>query len=166
MVAMESSTALSAERLRVLLCVPVLVLLTLVPIASGAARHPATERLRDEINRVRAHYGLPAVRLDGRLHGAARRLSGEMASTGVLDHTSPDGSTLTDRLVAAGWHGSMAGEDIAVAPRPAEVVRMWLASPPHRAILLSRGYRSIGLGIAAGRFRGHTMLFFTADFAG
>ena len=163
---MESSTALTAERLRVLFCVPVLVLLTLVPVASGAARRPAAEILRQEINRVRAHHGLPAVQLDGRLHGAARRLSGEMASTGVLDHTSPDGSTLADRLAAAGWHGSSAGEDIAVAPRPADVVGMWLASPPHRAILLSSAYRTIGLGIAAGRFRGRTMLFVTADFGG
>ena len=163
---MESSTALTAGRLRVLLCVPVLLLLTLVPVASGAARRPAAELLRQEINRVRALHGLPAVQLDGKLHGAARRLSSEMASTGVLNHTSPDGSTFADRLAAAGWHGSTAGEDIAVAPRPAAVVRMWLASPPHRAILLSGDYRTIGLGIAAGTFKGRTMLFVTADFAG
>jgi uncharacterized protein YkwD len=38
---------------------------------------------------------------------------------------------------------------------------MWLASPPHRAILLDRSFNRIGIGVAGGTTR-----LVTADFAG
>ena len=163
--AMESSTALSAERLCVLLLAPLLVLLTLVPAASASSRRSTADLLRLEVNRVRAEHGLPGVSLSSTLDSAARRHSDEMAGNGVLTHRSPDGSSMAQRLARVGWRGHAAGENIAVARRAEAVVRLWLESPPHRAILLSDTYDSIGIGISSGTYHGHAMQFVTADFA-
>jgi uncharacterized protein YkwD len=52
---------------------------------------------------------------------------------------------------AAGFRGSNVGEAIAYGcgsfATPASVVRQWLRSPPHRAILLS-GRSRVGIGIS------------------
>jgi uncharacterized protein YkwD len=46
-------------------------------------------------------------------------------------------------------------------------VKMWLASPGHRANLLRPGYDRIGLGLGAGSFHGIAgATVVTADFAG
>jgi len=47
------------------------------------------------------------------------------------------------------------------------IVGMWLASPSHRAVLLRRGFRLVGLGVARGPFKGGSAcVVVTADFAG
>jgi uncharacterized protein YkwD len=47
------------------------------------------------------------------------------------------------------------------------IVRMWLASPPHRSTLLRRGFRYVGVGVAVGSFAGFGgASVATADFAG
>ena len=63
------------------------------------------------------------------------------------------------------------GENIAwggaALAEPAAIVRMWMHSPPHRANILSRRFREIGIGVAVGvplrgaRYRGAT---YTTDF--
>jgi len=35
------------------------------------------------------------------------------------------------------------------------IVQMWLASPPHRATLLNRTFRRVGVGVAIGSFGGY-----------
>ena len=59
------------------------------------------------------------------------------------------------------------GETIAMATRCSarKVVRMWLNSPPHRAVLLSRGFRRIGVGRRKGRLGARPACVVTADFA-
>jgi uncharacterized protein YkwD len=47
---------------------------------------------------------------------------------------------------------------------PAEVVRMWLDSPGHRANLLSRKFRVVGVGVASDNDCTTTVL--TTDFGG
>ena len=47
------------------------------------------------------------------------------------------------------------------------VVDRWLASPPHRAVMLRPGFRRVGIGIVFGTFVGHGNAgVVTADFAG
>jgi uncharacterized protein YkwD len=51
----------------------------------------------------------------------------------------------------------------ALAP---SVVQRWLASPPHRALLLSPSFDRIGIGVAHGRFLGlDGAAVWTADLA-
>ena len=71
-----------------------------------------------------------------------------MARRNYFGHVSPDGMSPLRRARAAGWHGGV-GEAIAWGcgslSGAAATVRAWMASPPHRAILLGRG-RAVGIG--------------------
>jgi uncharacterized protein YkwD len=74
------------------------------------------------------------------------------------------------RMLRFGANGPRLGEDLAwtVLPdAPSRVVRMWLASAPHRAVLLTPGYRRVGIGVAVGPYMGNDRAtVVTADFEG
>ena len=73
------------------------------------------------------------------------------------------------RALAQQARGPVYGEDLAwgTAVTAQWVVNRWLASPRHRAVMLRRGFRRIGIGIAFGTFAGHGgAAVVTADFAG
>jgi uncharacterized protein YkwD len=124
----------------------------------------AERTLLTAINSQRAAAGVPPLRASVSLTSAATWQSQVLAGAGYLDHTSPDGSTLIDRLTRARWHGTTAGEDLAVAPTPSDAVSMWMASPGHRENLLRPSFRTVGLGLARGAWQGSTALYVTADF--
>lgn len=102
----------------------------------------------------RRDAGLVQYRPDSRLMALARQRSQEMAATGLFSHRTPDGGSVFDRLTARRitWYG--AGEIIAwnTAPDGDTSARMalgaWLRSSGHRAILRSRDYNYIGVGLA------------------
>jgi uncharacterized protein YkwD len=121
--------------------------------------------LLSAINSARAAAGVPPLRASVPLTSAANWQSKALARAGYLDHTSPDGSTLIDRLARVRWHGVAAGEDLAVAGAPGDAVAMWLASPGHRENLLRPSFKTVGLGLARGVWNGREALYVTADFA-
>jgi uncharacterized protein YkwD len=135
--------------------------------AAKPARHlsSAERSLLSAINSARAGAGVAPLRVSGPLTDAANWQSMVLARAGYLDHTSPDGSTLVDRLVRVRWKGTAAGEDLAVAPDPASAVAMWMQSPGHRENLLRASFRTVGLGLARGAWNGRPALYVTADFA-
>ena len=55
------------------------------------------------INKVRANHGLRPIVVSTRLHLAARRHSHDMLWRGYFAHTSPTGSTLTQRVMTSGF---------------------------------------------------------------
>jgi uncharacterized protein YkwD len=75
----------------------------------------AEQTLLVAINSARAAAGVPPLRATPALTNAATWQSQVLAQAGILDHTSPDGSTLIDRLTRVRWHGTAAGEDLATA---------------------------------------------------
>ncbi|MEA2249689.1 MAG: hypothetical protein QOH46_4218 [Solirubrobacteraceae bacterium] len=106
------------------------------------------------VNTERTTRGLPALRQAARLRLAAARYSREMVARQFFDHVSPSGSTLTSRVRRAGYRGGTLGENIGwgtgALATPVEIVRAWMASPPHRAVILNRRYREGGVGVASG----------------
>jgi uncharacterized protein YkwD len=149
------------------------LLIALAALGAGSAeaaqplhRMSSTERsLLIAINSARAAAGVAPLHASAPLNSAAVWQSEALARAGILDHTSPDGSTLTDRLARVRWHGSSAGEDLAVASSPASAISMWMQSPGHRENLLRASFRSIGIGLARGAWNGRSALYVTADFA-
>ena len=113
--------------------------------ASRAATRRAAVRL---INRERARYGRRGLASNRRLARAAARHAADMARRHYFGHVSPGGMSPLARVRAAGWRGGV-GEAIAWGcgslSGAAATVRAWMASPPHRAILLSRR-RAVGIG--------------------
>jgi uncharacterized protein YkwD len=81
-----------------------------------------------------------------------------MVQRRYFGHVSPDGHDVTDRVRRTGYLAGggdwVLGEDIgwgtAELGTPAAIVQSWMSSPPHRAIVLSRRFHEVGVGIARG----------------
>jgi uncharacterized protein YkwD len=75
-----------------------------------------------------------------------------MARRGGLDHASEDGSGPSDRLRRAGLVYRIVGENLqmsrAVDDPVAAAIEGWLASAPHREVMLGRDFRGTGVGAA------------------
>ena len=85
----------------------------------------------------------------------------------LMTHYSSSGATWLTRLRSFGFHGNWAGENLGVGLwSPRRMLRSWIASAPHRANLLGRHYRWIGIGISRGIWSGHAAYYVTNDFGG
>lgn len=120
------------------------------------------------VNRIRSHHGLRKLRASRTLAHAASDHTGDMLSADYLSHDSRDGTSMATRVrryTGARW----VGENIAVTSCrrgvARRVVRMWMASPSHRAVLLSPKSRRIGVGRERGRLGTAAYSVFTVDFA-
>ena len=136
------------------------------PAAGAQARTLSSSEasLLQTMNSVRTSKHLVPLRLDLRLLRAARGHSTDMMHRQYFAH-----GAVADRVLAEGAHGPVFGEDLAwgTGATAQWVVNRWLASPPHRAVLLRPGFRRVGIGISFGTFAGHGgAVVFTADFAG
>jgi len=129
---------------------------TLKPTAGDAARvHHATLCL---LNRQRASRGLPRLREQRSLTGAARRYARLMVRRRFFDHVSPGGSTMAERIKRTNYlddtRGWSLGENLAWGSRsratPVQIVAAWMHSAGHRRNILDGGFREIGIGIALG----------------
>jgi uncharacterized protein YkwD len=150
-----------------------LALALTAPLARGRThRSPAAvdrvERsVLRRINSYRHHHGLRAVRLDKRMNAGAYQHSRSMALRGYFAHASADGSAW-DARARRYSRARYVGEVIcwtrstSSAHQARLVVRTWIHSAPHRAVLLKRGFTRIGIA----RMRGGPWTYFTADFAG
>ncbi len=148
------------------------VVLTAAPSAQAS---PAAEReLIRLVNVARAKQGLAPVRAALPLTRAARAHSRDMGRHGYFAHsTRSTGASFMQRILrqpqTASFRrfGETIGWGAGASARPAAVLRSWMASPPHRATLLSRRFATIGVGIWHGSFAGHAgAAVYTADFAG
>ena len=105
------------------------------------------------VNSFRAARGQRPYRASPRLRAAALRHSAEMARFGYFDHASPGGGPFWRRISwyypARGYRSWEVGENIEYGQPglgAAEVLRDWLASPGHRANLVSTRWRDAGIG--------------------
>lgn len=96
--------------------------------------------VQSHINRRRAARGLPRLRLVSCADGTAESWSRHLASTGAFYHQSMD--RVLDRCDAR-YAGETLGRGTMT---PRRLVRLWMRSSGHRAILLSRQSRRIGVG--------------------
>lgn len=110
------------------------------------------------VNAERARRAMVPLLRDARLHAAARTHSIDMVRHRYFGHVDRRGRDSHARILLAGWPeaGSWlrTGENLAWGSgrrsRPAEIVRMWLASPGHRRNMLDPDYREAGIGVAHG----------------
>jgi uncharacterized protein YkwD len=124
-------------------------------------------------NQIRADRGLPALRENARLRRAATGHSTDMVTRGFFEHTTPNGTTMVERIRATRYtsprFGWALGENLAWGTgslaTPQAIMKAWMESPGHRANVVKRAYREIGIGVVAGvptdRDSGAT---YTADF--
>jgi len=103
------------------------------------------------INDERKAAGLPAYVQDSQLQKAARIHSTDMACNGFFSHTGSDGSSAGERVTVQGYEWTEVGELIFAtsdtsSDAPQQALDWWMASPTHRANILSEDFNDIGLG--------------------
>jgi uncharacterized protein YkwD len=124
-------------------------------------------------NEIRSEHRLPALKANFRLRDAAEGHTQNMVSRGFFDHTTPSGVTMVDRILRSRYTNRnqawTLGENLAWATgtmaTPRGVVKMWMNSPGHRANILKRAYREIGVGVVVGTpMGGRSGATYTTDF--
>jgi uncharacterized protein YkwD len=124
-------------------------------------------------NQIRAERGLPFLRENTKLRRAAVGHSNDMVSRRFFEHTAPGGGSMVDRIFAARYvprnAGWALGENLAWGTgdlsTPRGIMRAWMNSPGHKANIVKRAYREIGIGVVTGIPSGDTAgATYTADF--
>ena len=124
-------------------------------------------------NQVRGGRGLPSLKGNARLRRAAEGHSADMVRNGFFEHTTPSGTTMVDRILRARYvrrdEGWVLGENLAWGTgrlgTPRGAIEAWMDSPGHRANVLKRSFREMGVGIALGVPRGGASgVTYTVDF--
>jgi uncharacterized protein YkwD len=124
------------------------------------------------LNEQRSDNGLPPLTFNGSLNRAAQHHSRTMNAWNFFGHTG-DGSPVSRTRRAGYMKGASAwgvGEDLVwgrgAIGTPAYAVSAWMASPIHRAEILSPQYSEVGVGFARGSPVPHKRsgAIYTADF--
>jgi uncharacterized protein YkwD len=156
------------NRTAVIVVGALLALLASPPLAVAGPGLDSFERaVIRQVNDARAQYGLGKLRTSRPLSKAADVHTGDMLRRDFFDHPSSDGTPF-DRRVRKYAKVGLVGETLAAVPGRAaaatRVVRMWLESPPHRAIVLHGGFTQIGIGKRLGSLGADRSAVVTADF--
>lgn len=167
--------ALAIILLTLAACVPALTFAAaLAPATAEASITPtrAERRVLAAVNREREAAGLAKLSFKTSLIRAARSHTHFMAARSALSHTGDGGSTVPERLRDFGYESSgytswKVGETLAsgtagtVIATPAAIVALWMHSPGHRGVLMTAGFRDVGVGVVRGD---DGLRYFTVDF--
>lgn len=122
-----------------------------VPLVSGPVTQPELQAANAsgfdaQLNAARVANGLAPMQRDPNLVRAALAHSTEMAQTGVMTHTSVDGTDAHKRLRKFGNCLSATSENIASGySSEAKVFQVWMNSPDHQKNMMNPKYNRFGL---------------------
>ena len=123
---------------------------TAAPAGAGARAGGDIAAMERVVNAARRTHGLPPLRASARLRRSAALRASAIRRCGEFSH-SPCGQAFAAPFAAAGYlRGSAAvAENLAwgtsVLGGTGHTVGAWLRSPPHRANLLARRWRDVGV---------------------
>lgn len=115
------------------------------------------------INNARAQNGLPALVVNPQLALAAQNHSIDMACHGLLSHTGSDGSSVHERIAAAGYDASYSEEIIYGSGYPQTAFDWWMNDQIHRDAILNPNAVDMGVGYAYKADTAHGG-YYTVDF--
>lgn len=126
------------------------------PIASATVTLNSYEQqILKYVNAQRTKYDMAKLTVRGTLTNAARSHSTDMGARQYFQHDTLGGATWSRRVVNFGYTRTgystwKVGENIqwasGLSASPYAVVRAWMRSPAHRAVILTRAFRDIGIG--------------------
>jgi len=134
--------------------------------SSGGSNHAQLEAMYCGLNVVRRSYGLSAVRGNAALNRSSSLKAQAVRRCG-FSHT-PCGMSFSSTFRRAGYFPARAfSENLAWGQgdlgSPLRTLALWLNSPPHRANLLGRSWRDLGIAVQRGSMfgRGSVALWVT-----
>jgi uncharacterized protein YkwD len=109
-------------------------------------------------NQIRRQHNLPLLKDNAKLRKAAVGHSEDMVDEGYFDHTTPNGTSFVDRILGAGYakrnEAWTLGENLAWGTgdlsTASGVMQAWMNSAGHKANILKRSYKELGVGIRLG----------------
>lgn len=114
--------------------------------------------LINAVNALRATYGLAPYTISPILMAVAQSHADYMAATGTVSHTGLGGSSVTERLLAAGYPlagdlslGGFRSENItsgSEAKSAQDAVNGWTGDAPHLTTMISTALTEIGAGVS------------------
>ncbi len=116
------------------------------------------------INNARARNGLPALAVNAQLTAAAQGHSIDMACHGLISHTGSDGSSPSQRIVAAGYSPARSSEIIYGSGYPRTAFDWWMNDQIHRDEILNPNVTEMGIGYAYASSSSYGG-YYTVDFA-
>ncbi|MBW3623496.1 MAG: CAP domain-containing protein [Armatimonadetes bacterium] len=121
---------------------------TVRPQRAEASVSSMEREILDLVNSERARRGLRPLSMDGSLCRVGRDHSRDMARRNYFSHYTPEGDSVSDRVMSRGIGFQMLGENIALdySARNAHINLM--RSRGHRENILRRDYRRVGIGVA------------------
>jgi len=126
-----------------------------LPDVLGYATDINVQQLMADTNAKRQEAGLSSLTLNTTLSVAAANKAADMFAKNYWAHNSPTGTAPWDFITGAGYHYTVAGENLAKNfSTSGGVVDAWMASPSHRANVLKSGYRDVGFAVVNGMLNG------------
>ncbi len=147
------------KHLKVFVAVLALAVMLSVPAtASASITLTAKEKaVVAAVNKIRASRGLAKLTVKASLVRAARGHATEMGAEQYFSHDSADGEVFSSRIIRFGYDREgysfwKVGENIAWAADglyscPEVIVDNWMHSPAHKAVILTKVFRHIGVGV-------------------
>jgi uncharacterized protein YkwD len=132
------------------------------PTPDEAAR--MTDQVLQLVNLERASENLPPVAMRDKLVAIADKYAGRMIDAGFFGHRDPiTGHGVGERAHAGKYAYYAIGENLAIGQEtPAEVMRLWMESPAHRAVILDPEWKEVGIAL---RFGGEYSIYWVQVFA-
>lgn len=141
------------------------VIRTNYPSVLGVSVDISVQKLLLLTNKQRQENNLSSLILNYKLSEAAARKAEDMLEQNYWAHNSPDGKTPWVFIRGAGYNYIYAGENLARGfDRAEEVVNAWMASPKHRANILSENFREVGFAVKKGRLNGEETVLVVEEF--
>ena len=164
----ESSTKVTEPSLTVPSSITVSRGTTTTTVITNSSFFPTNqdeELMLSLVNQVRQENGTGTLTWCPALVRSSLAHSQDMSSRNYFEHDSPDGGTVGDRTIDAGYQYRAVGENIAFGQRTVrEVMEAWIDSPGHFENLISPAYEHIGYAEFAGRLDGSSGKFWTQNF--
>ncbi len=126
-----------------------------MPDVLGYATDINVQQLLTDTNTKRKAEGISPLTLNGTLSVAAANKAADMFAKNYWAHNSPVGATPWDFITGAGYHYTVAGENLAKNFSDSQgVVDAWMASSSHRENLLKSNYHDVGFAVVNGTLNG------------
>lgn len=125
------------------------------PSVLGTFSNISGDQLLILTNQKRQEVGAAPLTLNGALSQAAEAKANDMFSKNYWAHNAPDGTSPWVFIKGAGYNYIYAGENLARGfTSPSDVVNAWMASPTHKANMLSSNFKDVGFSAQTGTLNG------------
>lgn len=127
----------------------------LKPGILGYSSEITVQKVLDQTNLQRQKLGLPPLKYNALLSESAVLKAEDMFQNNYWAHNSPAGKSPWDFFQQAGYHYTVAGENLARDFYDTEsMLKAWMNSPTHRDNIINSKYQEIGIGVVNGVLNG------------